>query len=385
MKRLTRYDRMVPFLGGLHVKIARIVYEEVKLDTKKPAFFERSGVFNEVVEAALNHNRADADFDRLGLRANQEPQAKETISAILKRSEWKPPTTANAEVIPPTQAPPTRPSVGEDVMVALLEEIRDLRIYVQQRWAQQEGQSPNPVGRKARFAAATGPMTGMNESTCFWCGNEGHIKTRCRDYQNSLANRMLHLQGAVPRTRLGPQGCGGPIVPLPRESGLWQQVWVDRERRKPESAMQQHGGIEEVTEVSMGPETTPVGKLRQLRLKETWTHPQTPFVGALTVGPPQFNLRQGEVRAYVAQESEDGVIQGWVESKRMAEEMEDSIAVAAWDVMRKGQAREVFYPQGGGRSQTPEDEKMIVEVAPEPVGTAQNSPEPQDDIDDSES
>ena len=63
MRRLTRYDRMVLFLEGLPVKIARKVYEDVKLDTKKLETFERSGVFNEVVEAALNHNRTDADFD----------------------------------------------------------------------------------------------------------------------------------------------------------------------------------------------------------------------------------------------------------------------------------------------------------------------------------
>ena len=74
--------------------------------------------------------------------------------------------------------------------------------------------------------------------------------------------------------------------------------------------MQQQEPIEEVTEVSMGQETTPAGKLRQLRLEETRNHPQTPFVGALNVGPPQLNLRPGVVRAYVAQESEDGVIQG---------------------------------------------------------------------------
>ena len=110
-------------------------------------------------------------------------------------------------------------------------------------------------------------MTGMNKSTCFWCRNEGHIKTRCLDYQDSVANRMIHLQEVDPRTRFGPQGCGEPIVPLPKVSGLWQQVWVDRERRKPESAMQQHGRIEVVTEVNMGPETTPAGKLRQLRLR----------------------------------------------------------------------------------------------------------------------
>ena len=385
MRRLTWYDRMVLFLEGLAVKIARKVYEDVKLDTKKLETFERSGVFNEVVEAALNHNRADADFNRLGLRANQEA-AKEMISAILRRPKWKPPTPANAEGTPPTQAPPTRPNASEDVIVGLLEEMWDLRIYVQQGWAEQAGRSPNQIARKAPFAVvAAGPMTGMRASTCFWCGNEGHIKTRCPDYQNSLANRMIHLQGTDPRTRLGPQGYGGPIVPLQKESGLWQQVWVERERRKPESAMQQHGRIEEAREVSIGPETTPAGKLRQLRLEETRTHPQTRFVGALTVGPPQLNLCPGEVRAYVAQESEDGVIQAWVVAKRTAEDMEDSITVVARDAMRKRQAREVSYPQAGGRSETPEDEEMIVEVTPDLAGTAQNSPELQDDADDSES
>ena len=162
MWRLTRYDRMVLFLEGLPEGIGRKVYEGVKLDTKKMESFERSGVFNEVVEAALNHNHADTDFDRLGLLAKLEPQAKETISAILKRPEWKTPNPANAEVIPPTQAPATRPSVGEDMMAGLLEEMWDLRIYMQQKWVAQEDRSPSYVARKAPFAATAGPMTGMN-------------------------------------------------------------------------------------------------------------------------------------------------------------------------------------------------------------------------------
>ena len=342
-------------------------------------------MFNEVVEAALNHNRADTNFDQLGLCTNQESQTKETISAILKRREWKPPTPTNAEVISPTQAPPTRLNVGEDVMVGLQEEMRDLRIYMQQKWAVQEDRSPSYIAKKALFATAAGPMMRMNESTCFWCGKEGHIKVRCPDYQNSLAIWVIYLQGTDLRTRLGLQKCGGPIVPLPKESGLWQQVWVDRERRKPESPMQQQGRIEGVTDGDMGPETTPVGKLRQLILEETKTHTQTPFVGALTVGPLQLNLRPGEERAYVAQESEDGVIQGWVEEKRMAEDMEDSITVAARVALRKRQAKEVSYPQVGGRSETPEDEEMVEEVSLEPAGTTQSLPEPQDDENDSES
>ena len=49
----------------------------------------------------------------------------------------------------------------------------------------------------------------------------------------------------------------------------------------------------------------------------------------------------------MAQESVDGVIQGWVEAKRTVEEMEDSITVAAMDAMRKRHAREVSYLQAG--------------------------------------
>ena len=81
----------------------------------------------------------------------------------------------------------------------------------------------------------------------------------------------------------------------------------------------------------------------------------------------------------MAQESEDGIIPGWVEGKRTAEDMEDSIMVAARDVMRKRQDREVSFPQAGGRSDTSEDEEMNVKVSPEPAGRTQNSPEPQDD------
>ena len=85
---------------------------------------------------------------------------------------------------------------------------------------------------------------------------------------------------------------------------------MDREWRKLESAMQKHGHIEEVMDMSMGPEMTPAGKSRLLGLEETKTHPPIPFMGALTVGLPQLNLRPVVVRAYVMQETEDGIVQG---------------------------------------------------------------------------
>ena len=63
IRRLTRYNRMELFLEGFLVKIARKVYEEMKLDMKKLETFEWAGMFNEVVKGALNYNRSNADFD----------------------------------------------------------------------------------------------------------------------------------------------------------------------------------------------------------------------------------------------------------------------------------------------------------------------------------
>ena len=125
---------MVLFLEGLSVRIARKVYEGVKLDMKKLETFKRSGAFKEAIKATLNHNCAGANFNRLGLHANRELQEKETISAIFQRLEWKPPTPVKVEVtrprqalptqaLPPAQAPLMRPNASEDMMVGIVEEM----------------------------------------------------------------------------------------------------------------------------------------------------------------------------------------------------------------------------------------------------------------------
>src|SRR5437588_9283589 len=104
--------------------------------------------------------------------------------------------------------------------------------------------------------------------------------------------------------------------------------------------MPQPGRREEIKE--LGPETTPslAGKMRHLRLEEAGPSTRaTPFMDTLTVESAQLNLRPGDIPAYVAQKSPDGAIRGWVEAKRTANEMEDSITVSARDYMRKRQAR----------------------------------------------
>ena len=88
------------------------------------------------------------------------------------------------------------------------------------------------------------------------------------------------------------------------------------------------------------------GKVRALTLEEIPREQVSPMVGALIVGSSGWDLRPGETRSFVAQESEEGEVEGWVEAKRSADQMEDTITVGqgAQDTMRKRQARDVSYP-----------------------------------------
>src|SRR5437588_4681924 len=114
---------------------------------------------------------------------------------------------------------------------------------------------------------------------------------------------------------MGPHGSGGPVVPLPEYSGMWQRAWVERERQRPESQMHQGGRIEDITQQAGS--DRPAGKVRNLTLEEVSPRWDTPLVGALTLGMSGIQLHAGEVRAYVAQSLRAGKWKhGWKPSRR---------------------------------------------------------------------
>ena len=87
------------------------------------------------------------------------------------------------------------------------------------------------------------------------------------------------------------------MVPLPEYSGLWEQTWVDRERRKPESQMQRNR-IEEVPDHPTPPPPAAdsgYGKVRALTLEEISHKWVSPIVGALIVGLSSLDLRPSEI------------------------------------------------------------------------------------------
>jgi hypothetical protein len=60
-----------------------------------------------------------------------------------------------------------------------------------------------------------------------------------------------------------------------------------------------------------------------------------------------ITLQPGEVRGLVALIGKDGEVQGWVETKRTADDIEDSITVDTTGGFRKRRATDVSYPRVG--------------------------------------
>ena len=355
------------------------------------------------MEAALAFNRAAAGVAKIWAlgagtvsgQAEGNQQTNEPAMRILQRPEQPPqasPVPPKAAAPPKGQQQPPQPE-WEELIGELGKTMQELRIHRQQM--QQGGYGyleSQPVTRPFAPAAPPRPRYqpypqyqqyqsqavnqtgGMNPRGCRWCGEEGHIKLRCPDYQRNLAEGAVHhLDHGDTKTRMGPHGSGGTIVPLPEHSGMWQRAWVERERQRPESQMHPGGRIEEIPEQAGG--EAGAGKVRNLTLEEASPQWETPLVGALTLGPSGLKLRSGEMRAYVAQESESGEVEAWVEAKRTADDMEDTITLAGTrDTMRKRQAREVLYPRAGGsagesshhrpRVSFEADEEVIVEDTP---------------------
>jgi hypothetical protein len=333
-QRLTGYEQVVLFLQGMPEGLVGKIYSQVKLDIDDPSTFVREGCFKEAIDVALTLNRTAADVNRLqalgiGARVEQQENLRvnEVVRKLIQNPERKPVIPAIVKISEPTpellQAP--KPN-WEDRMGDLEKEMQELRIYRQQM---QQGSlyipttQPNiqamPFPSRPRYLGSQPyrPSTnqlpvggssggGMNPRGCRWCGEEGHIKVRCSDYQKSLAEGVVHyLDHADMKTRMGPHGSGGTVVPLPEYSGVWQRAWVERERQKSESQMHQERHAEEVRQASgqSGVEQS-AGKVRNLTLEEE--APMVPLIGTLTVGSSGVNLRPGEVRGYLAQKSARG-------------------------------------------------------------------------------
>jgi hypothetical protein len=127
------------------------------------------------------------------------------------------------------------------------------------------------------------------------------------------------------------------VVPLPETSGMWQREWVEQERKKKESQMTGGPGIE-------APVVASGGVVRQLVVQEVEeTEPRVKSTSSVLT----LTLQPGEIRELVAVVSDDGDVQGWVETKRAADDMEETIVVDPSARLRKRQATESAYPRAG--------------------------------------
>ena len=151
---------------------------------------------------------------------------------------------------------------------------------------------------------------------------------------------------------MGPMGSGGPLVPLSEAAGVWQKVWVSNMRQRSETQ----------GTVPPGPDDRMAGigkgstcEVRNLMLEYTPPRREEgvadrPFPITSNGGP---ELEVGEIRTYLALQDNEGNTTGWVEAKRGADDMEDSISVDAGELLRKKRQKQRHYP-GVGRRNRPE-------------------------------
>ena len=328
--RLNGYDQLRMFLSGLPGEVARPIYTKLGLKMKKPKLFAEEAVFDKAVETALTLNRETEDFRLMQEETGTEVEAKreyrpgETVKKILQKPGASPPMKPEQRPPPQaTQGPPANIAFHrDDTMEQIVKGMEEMRLN-QMRLSEKVGylysqrmtgfeETDYPVGPPRRTITQADSVK-AHPRACRWCGNFEHIKVRCPDYQNCLAQEIVHYPNQNDtRTRLGPKGSDGPIVPLPEYSGLWQQTSVDRERRKPESQMQRNR-IKEVLDHPTPPPPAAdsgSGKVRVLTLEEIPREQVSPMVGALIVGSSGLDLRPGEIRSFVAPESEEGEVEG---------------------------------------------------------------------------
>jgi len=190
----------------------------------------------------------------------------------------------------------------------------------------------------------------INDRGCRWCGLNNHRKHSCYDYPKALKEGTVHYADPADlRTRMGPIGSVGPLVPLPEAAGVWQKVWVANMRLRTESqATIPVAHSHRLAEV--GQSTTSEG--RNLMLE--YATPRSQIVEGGEVFPtsnkggPQWEV--GEIRTYLALQDNEGNTTGWIEAKREADDMEDSITVDAGGLLRQKREKQRHYPSVGARN-----------------------------------
>ena len=367
--RLTVFDQMICFLQGLPDNIATKIFEDMRLDVDEPASFNILGGFSKAVAMALTMTRKKANVSKMyelkiltgeqRIKGKEQVQSQQYPMAPVTRI-LKHPDSENA--VQTSEAPLQNQEMQEagqlhDQMEMLKRELEELKLFRQsampllssQPGGQRGYQPRNNYSQENRNMPATESIP-VNDRGCRWCGLNNHRKHSCYEYTKALKEGTVHYADEADlRTRMGPMGSGGPLVPLPEAAGVWQKVWVSNMRQRTES----QGTVppkpnDRMAEVGKGS----TSEVRNLMLEYTPPRREEgvadgPFPMTSKGGP---ELEVGEIRTYLALQDNDGNTTGWVEAKRGADDMEDSITVDAGELLRKKRQKQRHYPGVGLRN-----------------------------------
>ena len=304
--RLTAFDQMICFLQGLPDNTATKIFEDMKFDMDEPATFSANGGFSGAVTIALTMTMKKANVSKmqeLRILTEERNQTPHTETRILrnpnatKETANQNPQNAQAPQPQAQMQPQTQEKKWSDQMETLKRELEELRLFQQsamslgmQRGFQQRNN--NSYMRDNQGENRNLPRIEsipVNDRGCRRCGLNNHRKIACYDYNKALREGMVHfIDEADSRTRMGPMGSGGPLVPLPEAAGVWQKVWVANMRQRTESQATVPA-TDRIVEVNEG--TT--SEVRNLMLEYTPKQKQetagdAPVIPAVSQGGPVF-------------------------------------------------------------------------------------------------
>jgi len=239
--RLTVFDHMICFPQGLPDNMATKIFEDMRLEVDEPASFNTTGGFSKAVTMALTMTRKKANVSKIYelkiLTGEQKDKGKDqaqsqqhsaaTVTRILKH-----PNPGNGT--PETQKPDQekkKPDGLPDRMEVLKRELEELKLFRQsampplnsQAGRQRGYQQRNNYLQDNRNKPAT-ESTPVDDPGCKWCGLNNHRKHSCYEYTLALKEGTVHYTDEADiRTRMGPMGSGGPLIPQPESAGVWQK------------------------------------------------------------------------------------------------------------------------------------------------------------------
>jgi hypothetical protein len=211
--KLSQYSACADFMSGLTEKEQDELQQSVDIDWEDTAQLKIETLMKDVI------GREDRRRERNRLLTSTLPIGEIPGASVLVNSDPKTApisvsgnTTQPTQIIPPTRINSNNPaSTRSSDIDFLTKQMSEMSIAVtelmkfQQQAAPHQSQTARSYGR-AQVQTVDYGRPGERRDSCWYCGENGHIKPRCRLLGQDIANGMVHLLEGDNRLYLGATG-----------------------------------------------------------------------------------------------------------------------------------------------------------------------------------